>query len=119
MGTPATMSENDASQGLRNRLLSEEPPKAEATWTAPNREASVTEPQAKMATPSKHERLVSLDMQRGLTIGLMVFADEIGDAYPHLNHSPWNTTTFADYVMPWFLFMVGTSMAFSLKKIQT
>ena len=70
----------------------------------------MTEPQAKMVTPSKHERLVSLDMQRGLTIGLMVFADEIGDAYPHLNHSPWNTTTFADYVMPWFLFMVGTSM---------
>jgi len=100
--------------------------------------------------PSKHERLVSLDMQRGtcelllhsasrpasrphhvlffcrpfhvvaffnftlftagLTIGLMVFADEIGGAFPHLNHSPWDTTTFADYVMPWFLFMVGTSM---------
>jgi len=64
-------------------------------------------------TPSKHRRLLSLDIQRGLTIALMVFADEIGEAYPHLNHSPWSNITMADYVMPWFLFMVGTSMVIS------
>ena len=65
------------------------------------------------ATPSKHRRLESLDIQRGLTMALMILVDEIGDAYPAVNHSPWNGITLADVVMPWFLFMVGTSMAFS------
>jgi heparan-alpha-glucosaminide N-acetyltransferase len=66
--------------------------------------------------PSTHARLDSLDIMRGCTIALMIFADEIGEAYPHLNHSPWNNVTMADFVMPWFLFMVGLSMAFSFKK---
>lgn len=35
-----------------------------------------------------------------------------------INHSPWNNITLADFVMPWFLFMVGTSAAFSLRKFQ-
>ena len=39
-------------------------------------------------------------------------------AYPSVNHSPWNNITFADFVMPWFLFMVGTSMAFSMRRYQ-
>ena len=66
--------------------------------------------------PSKHPRLVSLDMVRGLTIAVMILVDEIGDVYPSVNHSPWNNITFADFVMPWFLFMVGTSMAFSMRR---
>ena len=49
---------------------------------------------------------------------LMVFVDEIGAAYPQLNHSPWDSVTLADYVMPWFLFMVGTSLSISLKKFK-
>ena len=69
-------------------------------------------------TPSKHARLASLDIVRGLTMAVMVLVDEIGDAYPSVNHSPWNNVTFADFVMPWFLFMVGTSMAFSLRRYQ-
>ena len=67
-------------------------------------------------SPSKHPRLVSLDMVRGLTMAVMILVDEIGDVYPKVNHSPWNNITFADFVMPWFLFMVGTSMAFSLRR---
>ncbi len=70
------------------------------------------------ASPSKHKRLQSLDIVRGFTIALMIFVDDVGQAYPHLNHSPWNNITLADFVMPWFLFMVGTSMAFSFRKFQ-
>jgi heparan-alpha-glucosaminide N-acetyltransferase len=33
-----------------------------------------------------------------------------------INHSPWDNFTLADFVMPWFLFMVGAAMAFSLRK---
>eukprot|EP00945_MAST-04E_sp_MAST-4E-sp1_P002152 g2152.t1 len=68
--------------------------------------------------PSKHARLTSLDIVRGYTIAMMIFVDDVGDAYPHVNHSPWNDITLADHVMPWFLFMVGTSMAFSFRKFK-
>jgi len=30
-----------------------------------------------------------------------------------INHEPWNGTHLADFVMPWFLFMVGNSIAIS------
>ena len=82
----------------------------------PKEEEDDSSPPKQQQHPSKGERLSSLDLQRGLTIAGMIFADEIGDAYPHLNHSPWNHVTMADFIMPWFLFMVGTSMAYSLRK---
>ncbi len=62
------------------------------------------------STPSKHHRLASLDIVRGITIAMMIFVDDVGGVYPHINHSPWNGITLADFVMPWFLFMVGASM---------
>ena len=34
------------------------------------------------ASPSKHKRLASLDVVRGFTIALMIFVDELGEAYP-------------------------------------
>ena len=33
--------------------------------------------------------------------------DDAGGLIPALNHSPWNGLTLADYVMPFFLFIVG------------
>jgi heparan-alpha-glucosaminide N-acetyltransferase len=36
--------------------------------------------------------------------------------YPSINHSPWDTVTLADFVMPFFLFMVGCSMSLAFKK---
>ena len=62
------------------------------------------------------QRLASLDVVRGFTVALMIFVDDVGDAYPALNHSPWDNVTLADAVMPWFLFMVGASMSISLRK---
>lgn len=69
-------------------------------------------------SPSKHARLHSLDVVRGITMAVMILVDEIGAAYDHINHSPWNNITLADFVMPWFLFMVGTSASFSLRKFK-
>ena len=66
--------------------------------------------------PSKHKRLISLDIIRGFTIALMIFVDDVGHEYPRINHSPWDDVTLADFVMPWFLFIVGTAMAFSFRK---
>ena len=73
---------------------------------------------ARVGSAPAPARLASLDILRGFTVLLMVFVDEIGGAFPAINHSPWDNITLADFVMPWFLFMVGTSLSISLRKFR-
>ena len=50
------------------------------------------------------------DAQRrsaGLTVCLMIFVDNLGSWFESINHSSWNYVTLADFVMPFFLFMVS------------
>jgi Uncharacterized conserved protein len=64
-------------------------------------------------------RLVSLDIFRGLTVAFMIIVNDPGSwqyVYPPLRHSEWNGCTPTDLVYPFFLFIVGMSMYFSLKK---
>jgi predicted acyltransferase len=64
-------------------------------------------------------RLVSLDIFRGLTVAFMIIVNDPGSwqyVYPPLKHSEWNGCTPTDLVYPFFLFIVGISMYFSLKK---
>ncbi|XP_026435358.1 heparan-alpha-glucosaminide N-acetyltransferase-like isoform X2 [Papaver somniferum] len=65
----------------------------------------------------QNQRLVSLDVFRGLTIALMILVDDAGGAFPSINHSPWFGVTLADFVMPFFLFGVGVSITFVFKRI--
>ncbi|PWZ28394.1 Heparan-alpha-glucosaminide N-acetyltransferase [Zea mays] len=60
-------------------------------------------------------RVAALDAFRGLTIVLMILVDDAGGAYERMDHSPWNGCTLADFVMPFFLFIVGVAIAFALK----
>ena len=32
----------------------------------------------------------------------------------HFEHAPWDGLTFADLLMPWFLFMAGVSIRFGI-----
>ncbi|KEH43211.1 heparan-alpha-glucosaminide N-acetyltransferase-like protein [Medicago truncatula] len=66
-----------------------------------------------------NQRLVSLDVFRGLTVALMILVDDVGRAFPSLNHSPWFGVTLADFVMPFFLFGVGVSIALVFKKVSS
>ncbi|MEO8100978.1 MAG: DUF5009 domain-containing protein [Betaproteobacteria bacterium] len=62
-------------------------------------------------------RLVSLDAFRGFTIASMVLVNNPGDwsqLYAPLAHARWNGWTFTDWIFPFFLFICGVSMAFSL-----
>jgi predicted acyltransferase len=62
-------------------------------------------------------RLVSLDAFRGFTIASMVLVNNPGDwghIYTQLGHAKWNGWTFTDWVFPFFLFICGVSMTFSL-----
>jgi heparan-alpha-glucosaminide N-acetyltransferase len=45
----------------------------------------------------------------------MILVDDGGEAYPRIDHSPWNGCTLADFVMPFFLFIVGVAIALALK----
>ncbi|KAK8967531.1 hypothetical protein KSP40_PGU006401 [Platanthera guangdongensis] len=63
-----------------------------------------------------NQRLASLDVFRGLTVALMILVDDAGGAVPAINHSPWFGVTLADFVMPFFLFGVGVSIALACGK---
>jgi len=62
-------------------------------------------------------RLASLDVFRGLTVALMILVDDAGGILPAINHSPWNGVTLADFVMLFFLFIVGVSLGIVYKKL--
>ncbi|NOY37332.1 MAG: DUF1624 domain-containing protein [Chlorobi bacterium] len=67
----------------------------------------------------KTQRLVALDVYRGLTIILMIIVNTPGTwahVWPPLDHSPWNGCTPTDLVFPSFLFIVGVAMWFSFRK---
>ena len=69
--------------------------------------------------PLKTQRLIALDVLRGLTIALMIMVNTPGSwsyVYPPLRHAKWHGCTPTDLVFPFFLFIVGVSMWYSLKK---
>jgi predicted acyltransferase len=73
------------------------------------------------ASPEGPERLLSLDAFRGLTILGMLLVNNAGPALgpetpATLTHAPWGGGVyFADCVFPWFLFIVGVAIPWSLR----
>lgn len=63
-------------------------------------------------------RLTSLDVFRGIAIAGMILVNtaSLGKTYPFLAHAEWNGCTFADLIFPFFLFIIGVAMSFSLSK---
>jgi len=78
-------------------------------------------PGTKQAAPQR-ERLVSLDLLRGLAVMGMILVNEMagmqdqGRVFPTLLHSRWDGLTLADVVFPAFLTMVGISIPFSFRQ---
>ncbi len=65
------------------------------------------------------KRLIALDVLRGITIALMILVNTPGSwsyVYAPLRHAKWHGSTPTDFVFPFFLFIVGVSMWYSLKK---
>lgn len=63
-------------------------------------------------------RLLSLDVLRGLTVACMILVNNPGswNVYEPLRHVGWNGLTPTDLVFPFFMFIMGVSMYFSLQK---
>ena len=65
------------------------------------------------------ERLISLDVFRGMTIAGMVLVNNPGSwahIYGPLQHAPWHGITPTDYIFPLFLFIVGVAIPIALGK---
>lgn len=63
------------------------------------------------------ERLISLDVFRGLTVAGMILVNNPGTwsaIYPPLRHAPWHGWTPTDLIFPFFLFIVGITTHLSL-----
>ncbi|MGC2235826.1 MAG: DUF5009 domain-containing protein [Pyrinomonadaceae bacterium] len=76
-----------------------------------------------MSEETGQNRLLSLDVFRGITIAGMVLVNNPGTwsaIYPPLEHAEWNGWTPTDLVFPFFLFIVGVSVALALgKRVET
>ena len=71
------------------------------------------------SAPVKSNRLISLDALRGFTIAAMVIVNDPGiweNVYRPLLHAKWNGCTITDLVFPFFLFIVGVSIALAYSK---
>ncbi len=72
-----------------------------------------------MSSVTSKNRYVALDVLRGMTIAGMILVNNPGTwskIYPPLRHAEWFGCTPTDLVFPFFLFIVGTAMAFSFSK---
>ncbi|MEM1328017.1 MAG: heparan-alpha-glucosaminide N-acetyltransferase domain-containing protein [Bacteroidota bacterium] len=65
------------------------------------------------------QRLFSLDVFRGATIAAMILVNNPGDwsnVYAPLLHADWHGVTPTDLIFPFFIFIVGVSIALALSK---
>ena len=73
---------------------------------------------ASTPAPSTRERLVSLDVFRGITIASMLLVNNPGTwsaLYWPLGHAAWHGWTPTDLIFPFFLFIVGVTTHLSLR----
>lgn len=72
-----------------------------------------------MKQDNQEKRLLALDVMRGMTIAGMILVNYPGSytyIYAPLRHAAWSGLTPTDLVFPFFMFIMGISMYFSLYK---
>jgi predicted acyltransferase len=76
-----------------------------------------TAPSSRLVHAAPSNRVLSVDVLRGITIAFMILVNDPGDwshTYGQLEHAKWNGWTLTDLVFPNFLFIVGVSIILSL-----
>jgi predicted acyltransferase len=84
---------------------------------APPAIVDVQRPMAVSTPPAIRERLLALDVFRGLTIAGMLLVNDPGSwshIYPPLEHAAWHGWTPTDLIFPFFLFIVGVTTHLSI-----
>jgi len=83
-----------------------------------NQEAENSKGQSNNKGKETKQRLLSLDTFRGLSLAIMIFVNSGAGDYIELDHIAWNGLHLADLVFPWFVWMMGVSMAISFDSQQ-
>lgn len=81
------------------------------------RSVAVASPPASAAPAATRERLLALDVFRGLTIAGMLLVNDPGSwshVYPPLRHAEWHGWTPTDLIFPYFLLIVGVTTHLSI-----
>jgi len=67
--------------------------------------------------PDSPQRLLSIDVLRGITIAFMIMVNNNGGpgSWGFMNHAQWNGLTPTDLVFPTFVFVVGMSIVFGFE----
>ncbi|KAL0228169.1 hypothetical protein RCL1_004312 [Eukaryota sp. TZLM3-RCL] len=81
-------------------------------------ERLLEKPKPKVApqTPKASDRLLSLDVFRGITLFVMCLVNNQFSPFPFLEHAAWNGMTMTDLVFPNFLFAMGFAHAIVQRK---
>jgi predicted acyltransferase len=77
----------------------------------------VTAPALTLTPTPKRQRILALDVFRGLTVAGMLLVNDPGTwsaIYPPLEHAEWNGWTPTDVIFPFFLFIAGVTTHLSL-----
>jgi predicted acyltransferase len=104
---PPSSSKTTSERDRRPGSPSQEPPGGQ----------SARAPEKAQTAKAPRERLLSLDVFRGLTIAGMLLVNDPGTwsaIYPPLEHAAWNGWTPTDLIFPFFLFIVGVTTHLSL-----
>ncbi|WP_367390548.1 acyltransferase family protein [Lewinella sp. LCG006] len=67
----------------------------------------------------QQQRLLSLDIFRGITIAGMILVNNPGsweEVYAPLLHADWHGVTPTDWIFPFFIFIVGVAIAYAVGK---
>jgi predicted acyltransferase len=82
------------------------------------RAAPAEAPRASIPAKPARERLLALDVFRGMTVAGMLLVNDPGTwsaIYPPLEHASWNGWTPTDLIFPFFLFIAGVTTHLSLE----
>jgi predicted acyltransferase len=93
-----------------------QPPSSQSSYAPLAESSPQTETTVAQPVP-KRERLISLDVFRGITVAGMLLVNNPGTwsaIYPPLEHAEWNGWTPTDLIFPFFLFIVGITTHLSL-----
>jgi predicted acyltransferase len=75
--------------------------------------------ETELTKPLASERLLSLDVFRGITIAAMVLVNNPGNGsfvYPPLKHAAWHGWTPTDLIFPFFVFIVGVAIPLAFQR---
>ena len=67
---------------------------------------------------TKKQRVVSIDLLRGITIAMMILVNTPGSwafVYAPLTHASWHGLTPTDVIFPMFIFIVGVSISYAYR----